>query len=64
MVQDYVNGNGNIEEVEVTMSQESSINGNDEHNANEEMVGDFNSWTRRVSCIPHSVNLMAMWLGW
>lgn len=57
VVQKIVNGNGNIEEVQVPVSQEPSVNGDIEHEASEEKVEDPATRTSKVNGFPQTVKV-------
>lgn len=57
VVQKIVNGNGNIEEVQVTVSQEPSVNGDVEHKASEAKVEEPATRTSKMNGGPQSVKV-------
>ena len=55
MVQKIVNGNGNIEEIKITVNKEPSVNGSVEHKASEDKVlQDSTIRTSKVNGVPES----------
>lgn len=57
VVQKIINGNGNIEEVQVTVSQEPSVNGDVDHIRSEEKVVDSVTRTSKINGVPQSVKI-------
>ncbi|MPC14721.1 Disks large-associated protein 4 [Portunus trituberculatus] len=58
VVQKIVNGNGNIEEIEVTVDKEPSVNGSVEHKVSEDkVIEDSTNRTSKVNGVPESVKV-------